>query len=211
MAEVPVQASKKQRDAVVFVDIDSYFRGTRECFGSRIPDVDIQVLTEDIAKLCGVNLIRAYSYLVVPPRANCPDRYNNYDRLIAQATTDWSTIRVYDEHPLPRLQVGDNGVPGNAVRVLDHSDVLVGMATDVVHEMYCYEAEAFIFVSRELANTGLASRVHEISKQERMFIRLYSATCCTADRKPPIINGTDWLYITQSMYEAARLRPEANT
>jgi hypothetical protein len=211
MAEDQTKATPKRRDAVVFIDIESYFRGTRECFGARVPDVNIQVLAEELAKLSDVNLVRAYSYLVLPPRGGCPDRNNMFDRVIECATAPWSTIRVYDEHPMPRLSFRDDGAPGPAVRVLDHSDVMVGMAVDAVNELFSYEADSFLFVSREHANARLASRLHEITKQERTFVHLRSATCYNAELKPPIINGTDWLYITQEMYEAARLRPEGNT
>ena len=195
---------------MVFIDIDSYFRGTRECFGARVPDVNIQRLAQEIASLGGMNLVRAYAYLEVPLRANCPDRFQTYDRVIESATSDWSRIRVYDEHPAPRLAVGDTSIPSGAVRVLDHANVLVGLAVDAIDEIFSYEADAFVFVSRENANVHLASRIREITKSERLFVRLYSATCTYKDRKPPIINGTDWLYITQEMYEASRLHTEVN-
>ena len=195
---------------MVFIDIDSYFRGTRDCFGARVPDVNVQQLAQELANLGGMNLIRAYAYLEVPLRVNCPDRFQTYDRVIESATSDWSSIRLYDEHTQMRLAVSQNNKPSGAVRVLDQSNVLVGLAADAIDEIYSYEADAFIFVSRETANTHLVTRIREITKRERLFVRLFSATCANVDNKPPIINGTDWLYITQEMYEASRLHTEVN-
>lgn len=197
-------------NTAVFIDIDSYFRSTRENFNSTNPDVDIAALAAGICKHHGLRCRRVYGYMLEPASAGARTRKELIKRIQAAAEAADVSLRLLAERSTPRLAVDEiTGRPYRLVSVLDHTDVIAHFTADVIDELIAGDLDSFVFITRESAIASLIPRLHALAAREDRHVRYYSAAAynegVSLTGPPALIHNTEWLYITREIYDAARL------
>lgn len=197
-------------NTAVFIDVDSYFRSTRENFNASQPDVDVAALARGICQRNGLHCRRVYAYMLEPASAGAGKRKELIRRIQALAESSGAVLRLMTERSTPRLAVDEiTGRPQRLVSVLDHTDVLAHFTADVIDELVAGDLDSFVFVTRESAVASLVPRLHALAARDDRHVRYFSAAAyneaVSLTGPPALIHNTEWLYITREIYDAARL------
>ncbi len=185
-----------------FVDGQNLFRAAKEAFGYTFPNYDPQGLAKSIAASRGWQLVAAHFYTGIPDHSDDPFWHGFWTaKLGVLGTRGVVTFSRALRYRNETVKLPDGTKTVALVRREKGIDVRI--ALDVVRLARVNAFDVALLFSQDQDLSEVAVEVRRISRHEERWIKIASAFP-SSDRSRNLrgINGTDWIPIDRSLYDA---------
>lgn len=188
--------------AIAFIDGQNLFHHSKEAFGYRYPNYDIQKLVETIAKAQSWNLTEINFYTGVPDAGDNP-KWNRFwtNKLAAMGRQG---ITVFSR-PL-RYRNQTVTLPNGAIHSFLHGEekgIDVRIALDVIGKAVRNEYDVALVFSQDQDLSEVADEIRVIARNQGRWVQMacaYPISPTVSNRRG--INGTNWIKIDRVIYDA---------
>jgi uncharacterized LabA/DUF88 family protein len=185
-----------------FFDGQNLYHAAKEAFGYTYPNYDPLVLSDNICRLKGWELVKANFYTGLPDPLIDPRWHQFWELKLAVMSTrgvhTYSRALKYSNQPLILPDRRETTVLVGREKGVD-----IRIALDVVRMARHGDFDVAMIFSQDQDLSEVAAEVREISKEHDRWMKVV----CAFPISPTLvnqrgINGTDWIRIDRKMYDA---------
>jgi uncharacterized LabA/DUF88 family protein len=187
---------------VAFIDGQNLFHAAKEAFGYSYPNYDIKALAQAVCLQKAWTFDHARFYTGIPDASD--NAAWNHFWIGKLRALSWQKVHVYSRKLRYRNQIIllPNGTQHPAL-VGEEKGIDVRIALDVIRLAYEGSCDVLLLFSQDQDLSEVADEVRRVTRLQNRWIKVACAfPFSPTSRNPRGINGTDWIQIDRSTYDA---------
>lgn len=191
-----------EKRACAFIDGQNLFYNAKEAFGYSYPRYDVKALAVSVCARKAWTLQSVHFYTGVPSQED--DAFWNHFWTAKLAQMGFEGVHVFSRPLKYRNQTWDIPGGGSITRLVgSEKGIDVRLALDVVAGAFRGDFDIALIFSQDQDLSEVAAEIRTISKMKERWIKMASAfPSSPTSRNRRGINGTDWIKIERTEYEA---------